>query len=176
MEVSRLLAVSVTPVVLISACGLITLALYNRLATILARLRSYHQLQIELLKGLADEEAEFAKSQLNAVRLQVGQIKCKARMIQKGLYCLLSSVIAFLGCSMFAAVSIWNDRFGAVAVAMHLVGLLLFVSGIAWAMRELRMSISPLDEEHAFIETTFAHHVPSRHAAETVTTVPVERA
>ena len=39
MNVGPVLSASATPVVLISACGLITLALYNRLATILARWR-----------------------------------------------------------------------------------------------------------------------------------------
>jgi hypothetical protein len=158
MQISRLLAASVTPVVLISACGLITLALYNRLATILARLRSYHQLQIDLLREI-DDANESAKSQFDALRSQVGQITRKARMVQRGLFCLLSSVIAFLGCSIFAAASEWIEYFGTAAIVMHLLGLLLFVTGIGWAMRELLISISPLDEEHAFIETAVANHI-----------------
>ena len=56
METTHLLSASVTPIVLVSACGLVTLVLYNRLGAILARLRAFHQQKVELLQNFDEQE------------------------------------------------------------------------------------------------------------------------
>jgi len=40
---SRILSASVAPVVIISACGLLCLAFYNRLASVVSRLRAFQR-------------------------------------------------------------------------------------------------------------------------------------
>lgn len=163
MDISHLLSASVTPVVLISACGLITLALYNRLGIILARLRAFHQQKLELLKGADERESDESQTLLDMVDSQIEKVTLKARVIQKSLYCLLAAVSAFLLCSLFAAIAILNERFSTAAVGMHFVGLLLFLAGISWAVRELTLSITPVDEENAYLETVTANHLARLH-------------
>ncbi|MBA4015664.1 MAG: hypothetical protein C0483_00605 [Pirellula sp.] len=165
MDVSRLLAASVTPVVLISACGLIMLALYNRLGAILSRLRAFHQQKHELLKGLNEREADDTLSLMALVDSQVEKVTRKAKVIQKGLYCLLAAASAFLLCSLFAAVAVLRPEFNVAALAMHFVGLLLFLAGLGWAIRELTLSITPLDEENAFLQTVTADHLAKLHVS-----------
>lgn len=163
MDISPLLTASVTPVVLISACGLITLALYNRLGAILARLRAFHQQKLELLKKMQDLESDESHTLLGMVDSQIEKVTLKAKVIQKGLYCLLSAVVAFLFCSLFAAVAVLNKQFSVIALGMHFIGLLLFLSGIGWAIRELTLSITPLDEENAYLESVTANHMSKLH-------------
>jgi hypothetical protein len=152
MESTRVLAASVTPVVLISAGGLITLALYNRLAAILIRLRACHQQYAELLGERGDGTEVRRSERLAVASSQIGKITHKAKVVRRSLYCLLASIVAFLGCSLFAAASVLDSRFGAMAVAAYVLGLLSFGSGIGWAIRELALSIAPLDEMNAYLD------------------------
>ena len=165
MEISRLLSASVTPVVLISACGLIVLALYNRLGAILTRLRAFHQQKLDLLKNLDEREADDTLMLMERVDSQIEKVTAKAKVIQKGLYCLLSAVVAFLFCSLFAAVATLRTEFNVVALAMHFLGLSLFLAGIGWAIRELTLSITPLDEENAYLQTVTVDHLAKLHVS-----------
>lgn len=159
MDASHLLSVSVTPVVLISACGLVILALYNRLGVILARIRAFHQQKIELLKEFDMREGvEQQQMLLDMIDSQITKVTVKAKAIQKGLYCLLSAVLAFLTCSLLTAAAVLHESVGVVALGMHVLGVSLFLAGIGWAVRELTLSLTPLEEESAYLDALTAQH------------------
>lgn len=159
MDAFHLLSVSITPVVLISACGLITLALYNRLSAILTRIRAFHQQKIELLENLDQREGGDQGMLLEMIDSQITKVTVKAKAIQKGLYCLLSAVLAFLICSLLGAAAVLHESVGVIALGMHVLGLSLFLVGIGWAIRELTLSLTPLEEESAYLEILTAQHV-----------------
>jgi hypothetical protein len=163
MDISRSLSASVTPVVLISACGLITLALYNRLGAILARLRVFHQQKLDLLKSLRSSEPADAQQLFEMVDLQIVKVTRKAKTVRNGLYCLLSAVVAFLFCSLFAAASVMREELSILALTAHIVGLLLFVAGVCWAICELMLSIAPVDDQSNYLETAFVSHFAKLH-------------
>ena len=71
-------------------------------------------------------------------------------MIQRGLLFLLSSVLAFLLCSLLAAVAALHESIGVIALAPHLIELVLFAEGIGWALRELPLSLNPFSQAHHF--------------------------
>ena len=83
----------------------------------------------------------------------------KAKAIQKGLYCLLSAVLAFLLCSLFAAAAVLNEWIGVLVIVMHVFGLSLFLVGIVCAMLELTHSLTPLEEESGYLETLTTHRL-----------------
>jgi hypothetical protein len=152
MDTVRLLSISVTPVVLISACGLIMLALYNRLNAILVRIRAFHQQKITLLEDVGKRETDDQRQRLlDMIDSQISKVTAKAKAIQRGLYCLLSAVMAFLMCSLLTPAVLLHERVGIAALAMHVIGLLLFLAGIACAIRELKLSLIPLEEENAYL-------------------------
>ena len=163
MDTSHLLSVSVTPVVLISACGLVTLALYNRLGTILARIRAFHQQKIELLKHLHEHEVVEQQMLMDMLDSQIVGVTGKARVIQKGLYCLLAAIAAFLLCSLFAGATELHEWVGLVALVMFVLGLSLFLVGLGWAMWELKLSLSPLEEESTYLKTLAALYRAKSH-------------
>ena len=159
MDTSHLLSVSVTPVVLVSACGLVTLALYGRLGTILARIRAFHQQKIDLLVNHHKHEVVEQQMLLDMLDSQIVEVTVKARVIQNGLYCLLAAIAAFLLCSLFAGAMVLHEWIGMVALGMGFLGVSLFLVGLGWAMRELTLSLAPLEEESAYLEVLTAHHL-----------------
>src|SRR6476620_4889188 len=50
---SKVIAAGVGPIIVISACGLLCLAFYNRLAAVVTRLRSFHREQLQEQEILA---------------------------------------------------------------------------------------------------------------------------
>lgn len=167
MNAQQLISVSVTPVVLISACGLITLALYNRLGAILARIRVFHQQKIDLLTNRQQRSTDDRQLLLCLIDSQISKVTAKAKLIQRGLFFSLSAVLAFLFCSMLAAISVLHESIGFVALAIHMVGLTLFASGIGWALRELSLSLSPLEEESSYLASlTMQHEAPLEPASD----------
>jgi len=163
MDASHLLSASATPVVLVSACGLVTLALYNRLGAILARIRAFHQQKIELLKNLHEHEVPEQQVLMDMLDSQIVGVTLKARVIQKGLYCLLAAIAAFLVCSLFAGATELHELVGFVALVMFVLGWSLFLVGLGWAMWELKLSLSPLEEESTYLKTLAALHLPKSH-------------
>jgi hypothetical protein len=158
MDTPHLLSVSVTPVVLISACGLVTLALYNRLGAIHARIRGFHQQKIVLLKEAKTGECAERRQMMDMLDSQIDKVTIKAKVIQNSLYCLLSAILAFLFCSLLTAATELRASIGMVALGMHVVGVILFIAGIGWAIRELTMSLTPLEEESACLEVLTTHY------------------
>jgi len=157
-----MLALSVTPGILISACGVVSTALYNRMGVILARIRSYHQRKVELLSNHQHHEVVDPQSLLDLIDSQIVAVTAKAKMVRNGLYCLLAAIIAFLLCSVFAGIAMAYDWFGLVALASGLVAVCLFITGLGWALREVTCAISPLEEETAYLQVLSSQHTLKR--------------
>lgn len=153
MNPHQFISASVTPVVLISACGLIILALYNRLSAILGRIRAFHQQKIELFESRGRKSTRDSHVLLELINSQIVKVTVKAKMIQKGLFCLLAACLAFLSCSFFSGVSAFHEDLAIVAVIAHLFGLILFACGLGWAIRELVHSLAPLEEESEYLRS-----------------------
>lgn len=144
---AQLLSSSFTPVVLISACGLITPSLYSRLGELSSRIRLVHHQKIELLKNLHEHEFHEQQMLIEMLDSQSDQITDKARMIKKSLNCLLTAIACFLSCSVCAGAEELNEWMGTAALGMAIAGVSLFIIGLAWAMRELGLSLEPLEAE-----------------------------
>ena len=91
--------------------------------------------------------------------VQIEQVTDKAQMIKKALYCLLSAIAAFLFCSVFAGAAELGEWISSAALAMGVIGVGLFLVGLAWAMRELSLSLSPLEQEGAHLKVVTAHYL-----------------
>jgi len=152
-------ALSVTPGILISACGVVATALYNRLGVILARIRAYHQRMIELLVNSHQHEVVDPQSLLDMLDSQIVAVTGKAKMIQNGLHCLLAAIVAFLLCSVCAGVAMLHDWFGLVALASGFVAVCLFITGLGWAVREVTCALSPLEEETAHLRVLTSQYL-----------------
>ena len=66
-------------------------------------------------------------------------------------------------CSLFAGATELHEWVGLVALAMFLLGLSLFLVGLGWAMWELKLSLTPLEEESIYLKTIAALYRAKSH-------------
>lgn len=149
----------VAPVVMISANGLLLLALYNRLGAVISRSRTLNRERFELVARLATLERREDPSESLHMRRRIEvldevghQLYERARWLRGTLACLLVSVLLMLGCSLALGLSPLAAAVGWAALALFVAGVLAMGGGIVLALQELRLSLEPLLWEHERME------------------------
>jgi len=159
-SVSKIIQLLVAPVVMISAGGLIALALYNRLAAIVSRSRAFHRERHEVIRELSShtleeqttrETAELRRRVL-VLDGQIPRVLRRARLVRTALLWLLCSMLCMLGCSLALGLSLLWPLAAWVALALFVAGVLCAMVCVALAMRELFRSLEPAVLE--YIEET----------------------
>jgi hypothetical protein len=156
---NRVISASVVPVVIISACGLLCLAFYNRLATIVSRLRGFQRVRLherERLRGGADPDAADAQVRrrlLDLLEAQTSRVTRRAKLIRRTLMFLLLAIALLIACCLLLAVSVVVPRAAVMAVPVLLLGMLSMLAGIVTAMTELKSSLEPAELESQFVST-----------------------
>src|SRR4051812_9572936 len=146
----RVVTASIAPVVVISACGLMSLAFYNRLASIVSRLRGFQrerlheQEQIQRLARLTppDEPAlRWRRRFLDKLAHQTARTMRRARLVRFTLLCVLGTNALLVLSSLFNGLTVvWADaQFG--AAMLYLAGMVLLLTGIVAAIVELLMAL-----------------------------------
>jgi hypothetical protein len=150
-EWTSIISLAVLPVVIISACGLLSLAFYGRLAAVVSRLRGF---QREILV----EQEKFARTAavdearlLEVLRTQTEQVKRRARLIRTALQFFLTAAGLLIICSLLLALT-WYVRAAALLAALFFVfGLCSMLGGIIAALMELRGALEPVELEARFV-------------------------
>lgn len=152
---SRVVAASVTPVVVISATALLCLALYNRLAAIVSRLRAVQRERLSAQERLdslspADIEAGAALRQsciLEGLAEQSAHIRSRARLIRGTLTLLLSAIASLVFCSLLNGLTIlWPQAMYGAAI-FFVIGMLLLLGAIGFALAEILIALDPVEFE-----------------------------
>ena len=154
---AKIISVSVVPVVIISACGLLCLAFYNRLAAIVSRLRGFQRERLheqELLNHAGSEEGpEHARRRrfLEHLETQTGRVVRRAKLIRLTLLFLLLTITLLIGCCMALGLSVLVPHTVFIAIALFMCGLLTMLSGMIAAMMELKAALQPAELESRFV-------------------------
>lgn len=156
------LLILVTSILMISACGLSAPPVYNRLSQFLSRIRSFDHHKYELLKNFQDGDDDQTRMLLLMLDSQISQVVTKANIVRKGLYCLLSSIVAFVLCFLFVEATAFANWMGFIAAGMGIVGISLFFWGVRLTMPELNRALPPLEEELAYLEIVRTHQMAKR--------------
>jgi uncharacterized protein DUF2721 len=153
-EWTSLISMSVLPVVIISACGLLSLAFYGRLAAVVSRLRVFQrEMRVEQEK-LESTGAVAEARLLEVLQTQTHQVTRRARLIRLALLFFLTTVGLLIICSLALALS-WFVRASAFLAAVFFVlGLCSMLGGIIAAMMELRGALEPVELEMRFVSNT----------------------
>ena len=158
---SKIIITGVGPIIVISACGLLCLAFYNRLAAVVTRLRSFHRERLHEQEALenarkADPPDELAtvmhQEILGMLEIQTRHVTRRARMIRMTLIFLLLTIICLALCSLALGLSIFLPNLIYSAAALFILGLLLLVSGVIFALVEMRYALDPVDLESRFVQ------------------------
>ena len=153
---TRIVTASVAPVVVISACGLLSLAFYNRLAAIVSRLRGFQrerlheQEQIHRL-GQADPPDEaslrWRRRFLENLSQQTARTLRRAKLIRRTLLSLLGAIALLVGSSIFNGLSVVWPAAQFAAAVLFLAGMLWLLFGIVCAMIELLFALEVVESE-----------------------------
>ena len=159
-DFSRIVSAGVGPVIVISACGLLCLAFYNRLTAIVTRLRTFQRERLhetEVLfklraEGKHDEAAALKHQELLAMHeAQSGHIMARARLIRLSLFFFLLTVACLSVCSLLLGLTaVWPPLMPAAAL-MFVAGLLSLLAGVIVAMVELKAALDPVELETRFV-------------------------
>ena len=156
---SMIVSASLAPVVVISACALMTLAFYNRLASIVARLRGFQrerlaeQEQVHRLERAhpPDEESIRRRRVLENLGEQTKRTLRRAKLIRFTLLCLLGTIGLLVVSSILNGMSVvWPEaHLGAAILFISGMGLLLV--GIACAIAELFSVLEVVELETSLV-------------------------
>ncbi len=155
----NIIGLLISPVLMISACGLLCLTYYNRMAVMVARIRAFNSERMNLLeKRIADQASQthdnLAASQRArsaAVEYQVEALLFRARLIRHTLVCLVGCIICMLTSSLALGMSLIFAWFAAAAPAVFVAGIAFLLVGMMMALRELRLSLTPVALEQDFL-------------------------
>ena len=152
-DILESLKLAVGPVVLISACALMCLALYNRLAVIVARVRAFNKERLDeraRIEKTGDvKTAKHLEERIALLDSQVNQLLTRARLVRGALAFLMSAILCMLLCSASLALSGAAEAAVAAAVAFFSIGILSAMCGVVSALRELARAIDPVAVEHS---------------------------
>jgi Flp pilus assembly protein TadB len=154
---AKIISASVVPVVIISACGLLCLAFYNRLASIVSRLRGFQRERLheqELLhRAGAEENPENSRRRrfLEHLETQSACVVHRAKLIRLTLLFLLLTISLMIGCCMMLGLSVLLPHAVFLAVPLFMVGLSTVLAGMIAAMLELKAALQPAELESRFV-------------------------
>lgn len=111
-DFTKVVSASVVPVVIISACGLLCLAFYNRLAAIVSRLRGFQRERMheqEILQSVGDKKDATAQRHwlmLELLEVQTKHVIRRAKLIRLTLLFLLLAIGMLIGCGLMLGLSV----------------------------------------------------------------------
>jgi hypothetical protein len=174
---TTIISASVVPVVIISACGLLCLAFYNRLTSIVTRLRSFQRERIQEQERLLDHDPPVRESMESVERhrkfLQVLDNQTvrgmrRARLIRNTLMSLLTAISCLLVCSLTMGLSVIYPIVQIVAATMFLAGVGMILLAMIFAMIEIHLALQPIELEAQFVHQMTRDLLPSDDDADSV--------
>lgn len=161
---TRVISTSVVPVAIISACALLCLALYNRLASMVSRLRGFQRERLQEYEAYAEHlrsgrqqasTAEHHQQVLDMLENQTKRVYRRARMMRRAILCLLSAVASLILCSLTTGLSLLVPELNGVAriaaESLFAAGMLLMFAGVLFAILELWDALEPVQLESQFV-------------------------
>ena len=157
---SSIISAGTGPIIIISACGLLCLAFYNRLSGLVSRLRLFHRERLKEQEALGRQRASAQQDQaeivmhqemLEAMEVQTTHLMHRARLLQKSLSCFLLTIACLSICSLLLGLSVLWQALIVTAVVFFIVGMAILIVGVVFAMMELRRALQPVELESRFV-------------------------
>ena len=88
---------------------------------------------------------------LGAMEVQTTYLMSRARLIQKSLSCFLLTIAFLSTCSLLLGLSVLWQALIVAAVVFFVVGMVVLIVGVVFAMMELRRALQPVELESRFV-------------------------
>lgn len=142
------LAAMITPAVLISAAGLLSLSTSNRLARVVDRAR----VMVREFESLADIRPSPARAAREALIVrQIDALASRARLVQAALTTLYMSLALFILTSLLLGLAVILGEQSWFALGVGVAGGLCLLASSLLMIAEARIAVRSLGEEVAFI-------------------------
>jgi hypothetical protein len=155
---SKIVTASIAPVVVISASGLLCLAFYNRLASIVSRLRAVQRERLQEQAACRNAMASNNESAilehrrlLTNLSSQTAGIIRRAHLIRRTLLCLLAAVALLILSSLLNGAAMFWPPAAVAAAAFFGFGLLVLIAGVITAMLELASALDVVQLESELV-------------------------
>ncbi len=139
-DLSKVVSSAVVPVVIISSCGLLALAFYNRMAAIVSRLRAFQRERLLELERIANSKSQYGPRLLEHLELQTAHVKRRAKLIRLTLLFLLLTIGLLIGCCLMLGLSALVPQTLYLADPLFVLGLLSMLCSTIAAALELRFA------------------------------------
>ncbi len=157
-DTAQVIGQLVAPVVMISANGLLCLAFFNRLATLVARSRAFANERVALLRAAGGGTPGPVGAALDSMRLEAleahsSRVLKRATLLRSSLQCLLAGVLAMLACSAAIGLSLVSHSLWYVALVAFAVGILAMAVGVGLVMAELAQALRDVQLEDRLLRS-----------------------
>lgn len=157
---AEIITSSVVPVVIISACGLLCMAFYNRLAVVVTRLRSLQRERIAEYKHLFELEegkkGEYVKKEtehfLHFLEDQTVDVLKRARYLRNCIFYLILSIFSLILTSLSIGLSLFFSYLDYVVLCFFVLGLAFLIVALCFAILEIKIALNPIKMESGFVQ------------------------
>lgn len=154
-DLNKVVTAGVGPIIVISACGLLCSTFYTRITNVIVRLRAIQRERLAEEANLARETDAAARARrhelLGILGTQTESLVRRIRVIRRTLFCLLSTIMAMVLCSLFLGLSMVAPNLIGLSVGCFILGLSLLLAAIAFAMVDLKVAIAPVVLESEYV-------------------------
>ncbi len=150
----RMLAESIqpllAPVVLVSACGLLTLSMNARTMTVKGRLREFHLERLELgdTVAAAGRATDNQRLRFESLGMQSGHLMRRLGLLRAALVGLVSGIVLLLVCMLLIGLSAQVSAAAAVAYGVFIAGVCSVLVAMVLFLAELRIALAEVRWEH----------------------------
>lgn len=140
MTGAQLVAALLSPVIFISAAGLLVLSINTRMMGIITRLRSFHWERHQKERLGEHAEAQALDRQIEAVTRHVIVVR------NAFLWVLASILLALVTCLLLGLAVLWPAANGA-AIAFFVLGFAAMLAGLGYYVRDVAMALDAARDE-----------------------------
>jgi hypothetical protein len=161
---TQVISASVVPVAIISACALLCLALYNRLASMVSRLRGFQRERLQEYQTFAEHVREGRQDpscrhhhqlMLQMLELQTRRVYRRARMMRWAILSLLAAISGLTLSSLATGLAMlfpaFNGAARAAAVSLFMGSMTAMFAGVVLAIVEMWDALEPVQLESQFV-------------------------
>ncbi|MBI2132567.1 MAG: DUF2721 domain-containing protein [Candidatus Tectomicrobia bacterium] len=154
MTGAQLVAALLSPVIFISAAGLLVLSINTRMMGIITRLRSFHWERHQKERLGEHAEAQALDRQIEAVTRHVIVVR------NAFLWVLASILLALVTCLLLGLAVLWPPANGA-AIASFVLGFAAMLAGLGYYVRDVAMALDAArDEERVLAQIRAERRAP----------------
>jgi hypothetical protein len=154
-NLNKVVTAGVGPIIVISACGLLCSTFYNRITNVIVRLRAIQRERLteeSYLLRETDAPARLRRNELLAVLgTQTDSLVRRIKILRSVLFCLLTTIIAMVLCSLLLGLSMVNPDLVGWSVGFFILGLTLLILAMAFALMDLMVAIQPVVFESEYV-------------------------